>query len=135
MLNSKVCYMFTWVKSAKRISAISTSFVLLMSAIAVAQEIPKELLELDRQRCSNECMKELNDAAICKQLCDCTVSEFKKRFSFDIYLDLSAELAQSKVSKDNRKKLDDIARMCSANIKWPETRTEPKPVPLPKPSS
>ena len=112
-------------------AATTLSFV--AASFAAAQDIPKDLLELDRQRCSNDCLKELNDTGVCEQLCDCTVNEFQKRLNFDIYLTLSAELAQSKLSDSNRKIIDDIAKTCSANIKWPDAPAAAEPLPLPKP--
>lgn len=97
---------------------------LVFTASAAAKDIPPELLDLDRERCQRTCVAELGSEQVCKQLCDCTVDEFKERFDYDEYIRISGDLLQDTVGADDRKILDSIAQKCSANIAWP-----PKPEP------
>jgi hypothetical protein len=85
------------------------------AAIAQNQPIPQDMLDLDFQRCMTDCEPGFG-AATCKPLCECTVGEFKKRLDFPAYLDLSAQLSRNALSDENRKMLDGIANMCTAQL-------------------
>ncbi|WP_308911813.1 hypothetical protein [Pseudokordiimonas caeni] len=82
---------------------------------AMAAPIPEDLLAVDQQRCMKGCVPGYGEAT-CKPLCDCTVREFKNRLDMDKYLSLSVELSKNEVSDTNRTLLDDIAKMCAAEI-------------------
>lgn len=91
---------------------------IMMTTIAVAQQsetIPEDLLALDHQRCMNGCVPGFG-AATCKPLCDCTVAEFKTRLDFEAYLDMSVQLSKNAIKPEMRKLLDDVAKMCTAEI-------------------
>jgi len=85
------------------------------AAFAQSAQIPEDMLELDRQRCENDCVPAYGEIT-CKPLCSCTVGEFKKRLDFDAYLDLSVQLSRGDISPKNRKLLDDIALFCTAQL-------------------
>ncbi|MFC3053186.1 hypothetical protein [Kordiimonas pumila] len=87
----------------------------LTSLTAKADIIPKDLLELDKQRCLKDCVPGFGETT-CKPLCDCTVAEFSKRLDFSQYLDLSVELSKNDLKPENRKLLDTIANYCTAEI-------------------
>lgn len=85
------------------------------AAFAQSSKIPQDLLDLDYQRCVNDCVPGFGEET-CKPLCECTVGEFKKRLGFDAYLDLSVELSRGEISEKNRVLLDDIAKMCTTKL-------------------
>lgn len=85
------------------------------AAFAQSSQIPQDLLDLDFQRCVNDCVPGFGEAT-CKPLCECTVGEFKKRLDFDGYLELSVQLSRGEITPQNRTLLDDIAQMCTAKI-------------------
>jgi len=85
------------------------------AAFAQSNQIPKDLLELDFQRCVNDCVPAFGETT-CMPLCECTVDEFKKRLDFDDYLELSVQLSRGEIAPKNRTLLDDIAKMCTAKI-------------------
>ncbi len=85
------------------------------AAFAQSSQIPKDLLDLDYQRCVNDCVPGFGEAT-CKPLCDCTVGAFKKRLNFDAYLELSVQLSRGEISPESRILLDDIAKTCTAKI-------------------
>tara|TARA_R110002096_G_scaffold253688_1_gene446620 strand:- start:543 stop:890 length:348 start_codon:yes stop_codon:yes gene_type:complete len=89
------------------------------SGAAVAQSsqniIPKELLDLDYQRCENDCVPGFGEAT-CKPLCECTVSEFQKRLDYARYLDLSVQLSRGELKPESRELLDSIANHCTAEL-------------------
>ncbi|MEX0299375.1 MAG: hypothetical protein AB3N28_09920 [Kordiimonas sp.] len=89
------------------------------SGAAIAQSsqdvIPKELLDLDYQRCENDCVPGFGEAT-CKPLCECTVSEFQKRLDYARYLDLSVQLSRGELKPESRILLDDIAKHCTAEL-------------------
>lgn len=86
---------------------------------AIAQSaqttIPPEFLELDHQRCMNGCVPGFGEKT-CKPLCDCTITEFKNKMSYETYLDLSVQLSKSELSPDMRIFLDDVAKFCTAEV-------------------
>jgi len=84
-------------------------------AHAQEKSIPDDLLALDHQRCMTGCVPGFGEQT-CKPLCSCTVSEFKKRMSFEAYLDVSVELARNEVGPETRKILDSIALYCADQI-------------------
>lgn len=77
--------------------------------------IPKELLDLDYQRCENDCVPGFGEAT-CKPLCECTVGEFQKRLNYAKYLDLSVQLSRGEVKPESRTLLDTIAKYCTAEL-------------------
>lgn len=86
------------------------------STSVFAQDIiPKELLDLDFQRCVNDCVPGFGEAT-CKPLCDCTVDEFQKRLNYAKYLELSVQLSRTEINPANRLLLDSIAEYCTAEI-------------------
>lgn len=85
------------------------------AAFAQSSQIPDDMLELDRQRCENDCIPAYGEAA-CKALCGCMVVEYKKRLTFEDYLDLTVQLSRNEISPKNRTLLDDIAKMCTKQI-------------------
>jgi len=85
------------------------------AAFAQSSQIPQDLLDLDYQRCVNDCVPGFGEAT-CKPLCECTVGEFKQRLSFDEYLELSVQLTKGEISDKNRTLLDNIAQMCTKKI-------------------
>lgn len=90
-------------------------FVLMPFGFAVAQDIPLPLLESDRKSCKASCEKSYSGKQ-CNQLCDCTVSEMQKKVSFDLYLQLTAEVSQGQLSKENTAMMGSIAQRCSTRI-------------------
>lgn len=86
-----------------------------MAFSAQGEQIPEDLLSLDHQRCMNGCVPGFGEAT-CKPLCDCTVSEFKKRLDFEAYLDMSVQLSKNAIKPELRALLDDVAKMCTAEI-------------------
>lgn len=89
------------------------------SSAAIAQTsqnvIPKELLDLDFQRCENDCVPGFGEAT-CKPLCECTVGEFQKRLNYSKYLDLSVQLSRGELKPESRSLLDNIANFCTAQL-------------------
>ena len=89
------------------------------SGAAVAQSsqnvIPKDLLDLDRQRCENECVPGFGEAT-CKPLCECVTGEYQKRLDYSKYLDLSVQLSRGEIKPETRTLLDTIANYCTAQI-------------------
>lgn len=77
--------------------------------------IPKELLDLDYQRCENDCVPGFGEAT-CKPLCECTVGEFQKRLDYAKYLDLSVQLSRGELKPESRTLLDNIANYCTAEL-------------------
>jgi len=77
--------------------------------------IPKELLDLDYQRCTNDCVPGFGEAT-CKPLCECTVTEFQKRLNYAQYLDLSVQLSRAEIKPESRALLDNIANYCTAEL-------------------
>lgn len=77
--------------------------------------IPEELLDLDFQRCNNDCVPGFGEAT-CKPLCECTVAEFQKRLTYAQYLDLSVQLSKAEIKPESRKLLDSIAQHCTAEL-------------------
>lgn len=92
-------------------------FVLLIFPLgfAAAQDIPLPLLESDRKSCRASCAQSFSGEQ-CTQLCDCTVTAFKRQINFDLYLQMISEISQSKLSKDNSRLMDAIALECSSSI-------------------
>jgi len=85
------------------------------AAFAQSTQIPKDLLDLDYQRCVNDCVPAYGETT-CAPLCSCTVKEFEKRLDFDAYLELSVELSRGEISPKSRILLDDIAVYCAGEI-------------------
>ncbi|SDE17965.1 hypothetical protein [Kordiimonas lacus] len=101
----------------RNLRLVSAAMTLFMTGAVQAQstEIPQELLDLDRQRCLTECVPGFGEET-CKPLCDCTVSEFKKRLDFSRYLELSAQLSRNELNPENRTFLDVVAQYCTAEL-------------------
>lgn len=101
----------------RNVRLVSAAMVFFAGSAAQAQsaEIPADLLDLDRQRCLSECVPGYGEAT-CKPLCECTVTEFKKRLDFSRYLDLSAQLSRNELSPENRTFLDEVANYCTAEL-------------------
>ena len=91
-------------------------YILAGSAVfAQSTAIPKDLLDLDHRRCMNDCVPSFGETT-CKPLCDCTISEFKKRLDFDKYLVLSVQMSRSEISPENGVMLREIALFCTAEL-------------------
>ena len=90
-------------------------FFFISFGAAAAQDIPLPLLESDRKSCRASCVQSYSGKQ-CTRLCDCTISAFKKQVNFDLYLQLTAEVSQNKLSKKNAALMDAIANSCSAKI-------------------
>jgi len=103
------------VKQFIRSAAIGFSLLAGGAVMAQSTAIPKDMLDLDRQRCENDCVPAYGEAT-CKPLCGCTVREYQKRLDFDAYLKLSVELSRNEISEASRVLLDDIAKMCTAEL-------------------
>jgi len=86
-----------------------------MQTAVWADTIPQDLLDLDYQRCVNDCVPGFGETT-CKPLCTCTVAEFSKRLDFQKYLDLSVELSRNEIKPENRKLLDTIAKYCTSEL-------------------
>jgi len=101
----------------RNLRLVSAAMVFFIGGAVHAQstEIPQELLDLDRQRCLSECVPGFGEET-CKPLCDCTVSEFKKRLDFSRYLELSAQLSRNELTPANRTFLDTVAQYCTAEL-------------------
>ena len=95
--------------------AVLTPLVTGTAVLAQSSDIPQDLLDLDNQRCMKDCEPGFG-AETCKPLCDCTVTEFKKRLDFAHYLDLSAQLARNELSAENRELLDGVANYCASQL-------------------
>ena len=111
--------MFKHLKAVLRCSVLQVLLLLLVAtasyAIQSGRAIPEDLLTLDHQRCMNGCVPGFGEAT-CKPLCDCTVAEFQKKMDFEAYLDMSVQLSKNAVSPELRVLLDDVAKMCTAEI-------------------
>ena len=110
------------VKTKFRTIAISS--LMSISSAVFSADIPEELLQLDLNRCKADCVPAFGEA-VCAQLCGCSVREFKKRMNFEQYLDLSAGLASTSLKPEQRTLLDDIAKICDAEVKIPKKKTGP----------
>ncbi|MFC4347593.1 hypothetical protein ACFO5Q_07015 [Kordiimonas lipolytica] len=101
----------------RNLRLVSAALVFMAGGAVHAQstEIPQELLDLDRQRCLSECVPGFGEET-CKPLCECTVTEFKKRLDFSRYLELSAQLSRNELSPENRTFLDTVAQYCTAEL-------------------
>lgn len=77
--------------------------------------IPQELLDLDYQRCENDCVPGFGEIT-CKPLCECTVGEFQKRLDYAKYLDLSVQLSRGEIKPESRALLDTIANFCTSEL-------------------
>lgn len=96
------------------ISVLSLVFFT-VPVLAQSQPIPEDLLALDRQRCMNGCVPGFGEKT-CKTLCDCTVSEFKKKLTFESYLDMSVQLSKNELTEGVRSFLDTVANYCTAEL-------------------
>lgn len=85
------------------------------AVMAQSNKIPADMLDLDRQRCENDCIPTFGETT-CKPLCGCTVREYDRRLDFDAYLKLSVELSRNEISPESRVLLDSIAKMCTAEL-------------------
>lgn len=85
------------------------------TVFAQTREVPEDLLALDHQRCMNGCVPGFGEKT-CKALCDCTVSEFKKKLTFESYLDMSVQLSRNALTPELRSFLDTVANYCTAEL-------------------
>ena len=83
--------------------------------LAQSKPIPEDLLALDQQRCMNGCVPGFGEKT-CKSLCDCTVNEFKKKLTFESYLDMSVQLSKNELTESVRSFLDTVANYCTAEL-------------------
>jgi len=97
-----------------KVIQILAAFLFLSSAVA-AQEIPDDLLEVDKRRIMKDCVPEFGEE-VCSALSDCTIGEFRKRLKMDAYLNLTMQLSRREVDAANRTLLDDIAKFCTAHL-------------------
>lgn len=115
--------------------AVFTAASLFVAGNVAAQEIPKELLTLGLNECKTSCTPAFGEK-VCKQLCSCSMNEFKKRLNLPEYLALKSATVQNKITKDQRKVMDGIAKVCDAkltiDVPKPKVR-KPAPKPVPKP--
>ncbi|WND01842.1 hypothetical protein QGN29_09795 [Temperatibacter marinus] len=111
-------------------TALIFSSFLFSSGIAT-QEIPQELYDLGMKECTTSCTPAFGKA-VCFQLCQCSMNEFKKRLQLKEYLSLKAATLQGNISVDQRKVMDSIAKTCDAKLtlKVPKPKIK-KPVPKP----
>lgn len=86
-----------------------------LPAFAQSQDIPEDLLALDHQRCMNGCVPGFGETT-CKPLCDCTVGEFKKKLTFESYLDMSVQLSRNTLTPELRTFLDTVANYCTSEL-------------------
>lgn len=90
-------------------------FFIFPMGFAAAQDIPLPLLESDRKSCHASCIGSYSGQQ-CTQLCDCTVTAFKKQVNFDLYLQMISQISQNNLSRDNSRLMDAIAVECSSSI-------------------
>ncbi len=100
---------------ARLATAFFTIVVGVTPTLAQSQDIPEDLLALDHQRCMNGCVPGFGEAT-CKPLCDCTVGEFKKKLTFESYLDMSVQLSRNTLTPELRTFLDTVANYCTAEL-------------------
>ena len=99
----------------QRVLAAFSLLFIATPVLAQSQPIPEDLLALDHQRCMNGCVPGFGEQA-CKVLCDCTVSEFKKKLTFESYLDMSVQLSKNDLTEGVRAFLDTVANYCTAEL-------------------
>ncbi|WP_374764861.1 hypothetical protein [Yunchengibacter salinarum] len=92
---------------------------------AEGSAIPPDLLAVDRKRCMETCTPGGVEKEMCAALCDCTVDQFRNRFSFDRYLTVRTELAEGAVTEQTRQALDSIASYCTEQLPEPEADSAP----------
>ncbi len=106
------------VDCAKALKSIAISGLLSLSCAAFAQEvlqIPDVYLAVDHRECMTGCVPGYGENT-CKPLCDCTVSQFKEKLTFDQYKDLRIQLSRNDILPEMRKFLDETANYCIAEI-------------------
>ena len=99
----------------RSIFAALTLLLIGAPVLAQSQPVPDDLLALDHQRCMNGCVPGFGEKT-CKTLCDCTVSEFKKKLTFESYLDMSVQLSKNELTEGVRGFLDTVANYCTAEL-------------------
>lgn len=107
--------------------------IFLFSSAAIAQDIPKELMDLGLKECNTGCTPSFGKK-VCAQLCSCSMNAFKKKMKLPAYLELQAALVKGETTPDQRKIMDDIAKKCDSEltIKVPAP-AKPVPAPVPAP--
>ena len=98
-------------------SLIMVSVVSLTGA-AFAQEslkVPDVYLAVDHRDCMTGCVPGFGEET-CKPLCDCTVSQFKEKLTFDQYKDMRIQISRNELTPEVRAFLDQTAQYCTAEL-------------------
>ncbi|GHF30574.1 hypothetical protein GCM10017044_27440 [Kordiimonas sediminis] len=100
----------------KNLNLLAAVGIIISGSVPVAaQNIPQDLLAVDKQRIMKDCVPAFGEA-VCEALSDCTVKEFEKRLDMETYLNLTMQLSRNEVDANNRQLLDTIARYCTAEL-------------------
>ena len=98
-------------------SLIMVSVVSLTGA-AFAQEslkVPDVYLAVDHRDCMTGCVPGFGEET-CKPSCDCTVSQFKEKLTFDQYKDMRIQISRNELTPEVRAFLDQTAQYCTAEL-------------------
>lgn len=108
----------TFEKICNGFRAVAMAALAAISCVVVAQQtdpIPDVYLAVDHKDCMSGCVPGFGEKT-CKPLCDCTVSQFKQKLSFDQYKDMRLQISRNEVLPDMRIFLDDVAKICTAEL-------------------
>ena len=104
-------------KKISRLLRATTLAVLLPATVsmAVAEEIPEEMLLMDYANCMQGCL-EVEGQTSCEILCGCSASRFRETLDLDAYNVLMVEMVRDDVSAENRAFLDETGEICVAEL-------------------
>jgi len=83
--------------------------------MAVAEEIPEEMLLMDYANCMQGCL-EVEGQTACEILCGCSANRFRAELDLDAYNTLMVEMVRDEVSPENRAFLDETGEICVAEL-------------------
>ncbi len=87
---------------------------LFAAAVAQAEPIPAEYLEIERKSCNQSCARENASAQWCKRYCDCNIAKMKARISYQEYAGVeTAAIQDAPQSPGAIDKLTDIFTSCA----------------------
>lgn len=105
-------------RHTKRLRSLIMVSVVSLTGAAFAQEsvrVPDVYLAVDHRDCMTGCVPGFGEET-CKPLCDCTVSQFKEKLTFDQYKDMRIQISRNELTPEVRAFLDQTAQYCTAEL-------------------
>ena len=85
-----------------------------LTAVAQAETIPQEYLEVDRKTCNQSCAAKGATQDFCARVCDCSLERVKRQVSLEEYMAVSTAMSQNQTPPAaSMRKLADIATSCA----------------------